>query len=363
MSKHSGIVRPFPEGDPEEEQQVEQHLRPLRLEDFVGQERTKEHLRIAIEAASGRGEILDHVLFYGPPGLGKTTLAHILAQELRVGIRVSSGPALQRAADLAALLTSRSPGDILFIDEIHRLEHTVSETLYPAMEDFALDIVLGKGPTANSLRIDLPRFTLVGATTRAGALPGPFRDRFGLVERLEFYTDQELRRIVTRSAGVLGAVLDPEGAQEIARRSRGTARVANRLLRRLRDFAEVRAGGVVTREVAEEGCALLEVDPTGLDADDLRILRLMAEHYAGGPVGLSTLAAAVSESEDTIADVIEPYLLQRGLLQRTPRGRMLTPSGFTYLGYPLPPSWAGPTASAGPEPTPDAARPRPLRFL
>ncbi len=325
----------------EQEVRADADLRPELLNEFVGQERLKEHLRITIEAARARGETLDHVLFYGPPGLGKTTLAHILARELGVGIRLTSGPALQRAGDLAALLTSLAPGDVLFIDEIHRLDRNVAETLYPAMEDHALDIVLGKGPTANTLRIDLPAFTLVGATTRQGALPAPFRDRFGLIERLEYYTEQELHTIVVRSARILGARLDPEGAAEVARRSRGTARVANRLLRRLRDFAEVRADAVVTEEVARQACDLLQIDPTGLDADDLRILHLMLDHYGGGPVGLSTLAAASSESEDTIADVIEPYLLQRGLLQRTPRGRMLTHSGFTYLGVPVPPGWSG----------------------
>jgi Holliday junction DNA helicase RuvB len=327
------FVSPEPGGD---EPAAEAALRPPTLAEFIGQPSLKEHLRIAIEAARARREALDHVLLYGPPGLGKTTLAHILARELDVQLRVTSGPAIERPGDLAAILTNLGPGDVLFIDEIHRLSHQVEEVLYPAMEDFAIDIVLGKGPSARTLRLDLPRFTLVGATTRAGALTGPLRDRFGIVERLEFYSEPELATIVRRAAGVLGVALDEEGAAAVARRGRGTARVANRLLRRLRDFAQVRADGEITGAVAAQGCELLEVDARGLDRTDRRILHLMAEHYAGGPVGLGTLAAASGEEQETIEDVVEPYLLQMGFLQRTPRGRILTAHGYAHLGLPPP---------------------------
>ncbi len=326
--------------DPEE-RGLEARLRPSCLEEFVGQARLRERLAIAVQAARARGEALDHVLFHGPPGLGKTTLAHIIAREMDVPIQVTSGPALERAADLAAILTNLPPGGVLFIDEIHRLPTEVVERLYAAMEDFALDLVLGKGPAARSLRLELPRFTLVGATTRTGVLTGPLRDRFGIVERLEYYTEAELQAIVTRAAGVLGVELEEGGAQEIARRGRGTARVANRLLRRLRDFAEVRGEGRIDRALAARGCALLDVDALGLDQSDRRILTILAEQHGGGPTGLSTLAAASSEDPETIEDVIEPYLLQIGFMQRTPRGRVLTARAYVHLGLPVPPGVPG----------------------
>jgi Holliday junction DNA helicase RuvB len=320
----------------DEDRGLDQRLRPLSLAEFVGQNRLKEHLAIYIEAARQRREPLDHVLFYGPPGLGKTSLAHIVAHELGVGIHTTSGPAIERPGDLAAILTNLAPGDVLFIDEIHRLGHQVEEVLYPAMEDFALDLVLGKGPNARSLRLDLPRFTLVGATTRAGALTGPLRDRFGIIQRIEFYPPDELAEIVTRSAAILGAELAPEGAAELARRARGTPRIANRLLRRLRDYAQVRAEGAVTLEVARAGLAMLEIDSCGLDRTDRAVLTAIAEQFGGGPVGLETLAAATSEEPETLEDVVEPYLMQLGLLQRTPRGRVLTPAGYRHLGRPVP---------------------------
>ncbi len=307
-------------------------LRPRRLSDYVGQDGLKERLSIYIEAAKQRREHLDHVLLYGPPGLGKTTLAHIIANELGVGLRATSGPAIERPGDLAAILTNLGQHDVLFIDEIHRLNRTVEEILYPAMEDFALDIVIGKGPSARSLRLELPRFTLIGATTRAGSLTSPLRDRFGVIARLDFYTPAELCRIVERSAAILGVQLDSEGAAEIAARSRGTPRVANRLLKRLRDYAQVRASGRITKQVAEEGLALMEVDHLGLDAVDRRLLSAIAKMYGGGPVGIETLAAAISEETETIEDVCEPYLMQIGFLQRTPRGRVLTPQAFAHLG-------------------------------
>lgn len=319
----------------------EAKLRPRSLDEFVGQGELTEHLDIVLEAARRRGRPVDHLLFAGPPGLGKTSLAGIVAAEMGVGLRITSGPTLVRSGDLASLLTDLQNGDVLFIDEIHRLPHAVEEVLYPAMEDFALDIVLGKGPSARTLRMDLPRFTLVAATTRAGALTGPLRDRFGIIERLEFYSAAELEAIVRRAAGVLGVELAPEGAAEIARRGRGTARVANRLLRRLRDFAQMRAGGTIDGAVAAEGCRLHDVDAHGLDGSDRRLLRMMAEHYGGGPVGLGTLAAALGEEEETIEDVMEPYLLQTGFLQRTPRGRLLTARAWVHLGLPPPAEAAG----------------------
>jgi len=320
-------------GKPKQEDEVlDLSLRPRRLSDYVGQDGLKERLSIYIEAAKQRREHLDHVLLYGPPGLGKTTLAHIIANELGVGLRATSGPAIERPGDLAAILTNLGQHDVLFIDEIHRLNRTVEEILYPAMEDFALDIVIGKGPSARSLRLELPRFTLIGATTRAGSLTSPLRDRFGVIARLDFYTPAELCRIVERSAAILGVQLDSEGAAEIAARSRGTPRVANRLLKRLRDYAQVRAAGRITKQVAEEGLALMEVDHLGLDAVDRRLLSAIAKMYGGGPVGIETLAAAISEETETIEDVCEPYLMQIGFLQRTPRGRVLTPQAFAHLG-------------------------------
>lgn len=335
-----------PEPTASDEQGLDDELRPQTLGQFVGQPRARAHLEVAIAAARARKEALDHVLFCGPPGLGKTTLAHILAHELGVSIHVTSGPAIEKTGDLAAILTNLGPGDILFVDEIHRLSHQVEEVLYPAMEDFAIDIVLGKGPSARTLRLDLPRFTLVAATTRAGALTGPLRDRFGIVERLEYYSQAELHQIAERTARVLGVPLDAEGAAEVARRGRGTARVANRLLRRLRDFAQVRAAGRIDGQVAAEGCEFLQVDVLGLDATDRRLLTLMASHYGGGPVGLNTLAAASGEEQETIEDVIEPYLLQLGMIQRTPRGRVLTLQAYAHLGLAPSVPAAGPAAAA-----------------
>jgi Holliday junction DNA helicase RuvB len=320
-------------------------LRPRRLDEFVGQPRLKEHLEIMLSAARRRGQAVDHMLFAGAPGLGKTTLAGIVAAELDVACRITSGPALERAGDLAAILTNLDDSDVLFIDEIHRLPRTVEEVLYPAMEDFQLDIVIGKGPSARSIRLDLPRFTLVGATTRSGMIAGPLRDRFGFVSRLDYYEPEDLVAIIERAAGILGVVLEPDGATEIARRARGTPRVANRLLRRVRDYAEVRADGVVTGTVAHDALALFDVDGLGLDKVDRAILRVLCETFAGQPVGLGTLAVSVSEEPDTVEDVYEPYLLKCGLLQRTPRGRVATAAAYVHLGL-APPAGGDPSLFA-----------------
>ena len=306
-------------------------LRPHTLAEYIGQEKAKQNLSIFIEAARRRTEALDHVLLHGPPGLGKTTLAGIIAQEMGVNIRITSGPAIEKPGDLAALLTNLNENDILFVDEIHRLNRSVEEILYPAMEDYAIDIIIGKGPSANSIRLDLPRFTLIGATTRAGSLSAPLRDRFGGTLRLELYTPEELATIVTRSAGILNVEIEPEGAMEIARRSRGTPRIANRMLRRVRDFAQVVADGVITRKVADQALLALEVDFLGLDQVDRRMLRAIIENYGGGPVGLETLAATIGEESVTLEDVYEPYLMQIGFLTRTPRGRCVTRKAYEHL--------------------------------
>ena len=311
-------------------------LRPRTLTEYIGQEKAKENLSIFIDAAKLRKEPLDHVLLHGPPGLGKTTLSGIIANEMGVNIRVTSGPAIEKPGDLAALLTNLNENDILFVAEIHRLNRQVEEILYPAMEDYAIDIIIGKGPSANSIRLDLPRFTLIGATTRAGQLSAPLRDRFGVILRLELYTPRELGQIVTRSAGILNVPIEEEGAAEIAKRARGTPRIANRLLRRVRDFAQVRAGGVITKGVADQALTALEVDHLGLDEVDRRMLRSIIRHYGGGPVGLETLAATVGEEAVTLEDVYEPYLMQVGFLTRTPRGRCVTRLAYEHLGLPAP---------------------------
>ena len=340
-----------PSADAAEEVE-EPTLRPRRLSEFVGQAQLKEHLSIMLEAARRRSEPVDHMLFAGPPGLGKTSLAGIVANEMQAGFRVTSGPALVRAGDLAALLTNLTEGDVLFVDEIHRLARPVEEILYPAMEDFQLDVVLGKGPAARSLRLDLPRFTLVGATTRTGLITGPLRDRFGFVARLDYYEAGELEMIVRRSAGLLGARLDDGGGAEIAKRSRGTPRLANRLLRRVRDYAEVRGDGTIDRQVAMAGLELFQVDELGLDKVDRAILGATCLRFGGGPVGLSTLAVAVGEAPETVEDVYEPFLLQLGMLMRTPRGRVAMPAAYEHLRLPAPAAGAGglPGAGAGDSP-------------
>ena len=320
----------------EEDYTLEGSLRPSTLEEYIGQEKTKNTLRIYIEAAKQRHDALDHVLFYGPPGLGKTTLSGIIANEMGTHLKVTSGPAIEKPGEMAAILNNLQEGDVLFVDEIHRLNRQVEEVLYPAMEDFAIDIMIGKGASARSIRLDLPRFTLVGATTRAGLLSAPLRDRFGVVHHLEFYSQQELTTIVIRSAQVLGVEIDPKGAAEIAKRSRGTPRLANRLLKRVRDFAQVKYDGRITLEVANFALDLLEVDSYGLDKLDRRILQTMIRNFQGGPVGLETLAAAIGEDAGTLEDVYEPYLLQNGFLGRTPRGRIATAAAYEHLGYPIP---------------------------
>lgn len=320
----------------DEDADIEVGLRPRSLEDYLGQEKVKDNMSVFINAAKDRREPLDHVLLYGPPGLGKTTLAGVIANEMGVNIRITSGPAIEKAGDLAAILTNLSQNDILFIDEIHRMSRTVEEILYPAMEDFALDIIIGKGPSAKSIRLDLPKFTLIGATTRAGLLSPPLRDRFGVLARLELYTAEELMRIVKRSANLLGVDIDDGGAMEIASRSRGTPRIANRLLKRVRDFAQVMYDGKITKAVSEESLKRLEIDKQGLDMIDNKMITAMIKNFGGGPVGLETLAATIGEEADTIEDVYEPYLMQLGYISRTPRGRIVTKAGYSHFGIEMP---------------------------
>ncbi|MGN0132965.1 MAG: Holliday junction branch migration DNA helicase RuvB [Lachnospiraceae bacterium] len=320
----------------EEDKKIEGSLRPQKMDDYIGQSKAKETLKIYIEAAKKRNDPLDHILFYGPPGLGKTTLAGVIANEMGTHMKVTSGPAIEKPGDMAAILNGLSDGDVLFVDEIHRLNRQVEEVLYPAMEDYCIDIMIGKGPTAKSIRLDLPKFTLVGATTRAGLLSAPLRDRFGVINRLEFYSVEELVQIIMHSAGILQVEIEPDGAQEMARRSRGTPRLANRILKRVRDFAQVRYDGVITKEVATQALDLLDVDKLGLDHVDRNLLMTMIEKFGGGPVGLDTLAAATGEDPGTIEDVNEPYLIKNGLINRTPRGRVVTPAAYLHFGLSRP---------------------------
>ena len=332
MDEEERIICP---GFSNEDSELENSLRPKKLEDYIGQDKIKENLKIYIEAAKQRGEPLDHTLLYGPPGLGKTTLSAIIANEMGANIRITSGPAIEKQGDLAALLTNLNPGDVLFIDEIHRLNRSVEEILYPAMEDFSLDIIIGKGPSARSIRLDLPKFTLIGATTKAGSLSSPLRDRFGIINRLEMYSTEQLESIVKRSASILNIEITDKGAREIASRSRGTPRIANRLLKRVRDFAQVKNDGVITDEIADLALNSLEVDKIGLDNNDIRYLENIIKKFAGGPVGLDTIASLIGEDVDTVEDVIEPYLMQIGFINRTPRGRSVTPAAYEHLKIPF----------------------------